>query len=32
MWTIVKTPEEILPAIAAQSDWDPEARSFALVQ
>lgn len=32
MWTIVNTPAEILPAIAANSEWDPDARSFALVQ
>ena len=32
MWTVVETPGEILPAIASNSDWDPEARSFALVQ
>lgn len=32
MWTIVQTPEEILPAISASEDWDSEARSFALVQ
>ena len=32
MWTVVSTPAEILPAIAANADWDPEARSFALVQ
>lgn len=32
MWTIVSTPAEILPAVAANAGWDPEARSFALVQ
>jgi predicted Rossmann-fold nucleotide-binding protein len=32
MWTIVGTPAEILPAVAANAGWDPEARSFALVQ
>jgi uncharacterized protein (TIGR00730 family) len=32
MWTVVSTPEEILPAIAANGGWDSSARSFALVQ
>jgi uncharacterized protein (TIGR00730 family) len=32
MWTVVDNPSEILPAIAANTGWDPEARSFALVQ
>lgn len=32
MWTMVDTPDEILPAIAANAGWDAEARSFALVQ
>ncbi|MFA6128381.1 MAG: TIGR00730 family Rossman fold protein [Bacteroidales bacterium] len=32
MWTIVDTPDKILPAIAANDNWDSEARSFALVQ
>jgi len=32
MWTVVETPKDILPAIAENSGWDPEARSFALVQ
>jgi hypothetical protein len=29
---VVDTPSEILPAIEANSEWDPDARSFALVQ
>lgn len=32
MWAVVETPDQILPAIAASEGWDPEARSFALVQ
>jgi uncharacterized protein (TIGR00730 family) len=32
MWTFVDTPADILPAIAANTEWDPDARSFALVQ
>jgi uncharacterized protein (TIGR00730 family) len=32
MWTVVDTPEHILPAIAGNAGWDSEARSFALVQ
>ncbi len=32
MWTVVSTPEEILPAIRSAREWDSEARSFALVQ
>ena len=32
MWTVVSTPEEILPAIEADAGWDTNARSFALVQ
>lgn len=32
MWTIVREPSEILPAIFSQTTWDPDARSFALVQ
>ncbi|OFY55320.1 MAG: Rossman fold protein, TIGR00730 family [Bacteroidetes bacterium GWF2_49_14] len=32
MWTVVSTPEEILPAILSARPWDSEARSFALVQ
>lgn len=32
MWTVVDTPEMILPAITGNAGWDPGARSFALVQ
>jgi uncharacterized protein (TIGR00730 family) len=32
MWTVVDTPDEILPAVEANAGWDTEARSFALVQ
>jgi uncharacterized protein (TIGR00730 family) len=32
MWTIVETPHDILPAIVSHNNWDPDARSFALVQ
>jgi uncharacterized protein (TIGR00730 family) len=32
MWTVVESPEKILPAIAGNTGWDPQARSFALVQ
>ncbi len=32
MWTVVTEPKDILPAIRASHDWNPDARSFALVQ
>lgn len=30
MWTMVDTPQEILPAIASSTEWSEDARSFAV--
>ncbi|MBL6749469.1 MAG: TIGR00730 family Rossman fold protein [Nevskia sp.] len=32
MWSLVESPEDVLPAIQAAPQWDPAARSFAVVR